>query len=366
MAILHYSGPPFDPAWRACYGLSDNKIWNAEPMNQALISQSFPRRLCAGFVFLAVLAGPAQAQSDRLLPVQADGSMPDVPARFGRANLTVQGLGSEKPLVRLRIGAHETTLPSCIARLIRSENLTQVQAAGSWRHALRKNGLPYYLSITFSVPDADPQRMVKSKLHFLFNLNDATLISAGAFEAGQSGLDGRFNALSLPAACHLNAPQAHFDAHRRIASHEAISRAAAAIDQAVTAANLRPRKTFISPSTREVGYALYYKQVARRIEEIGTRDFPQKDGKRLYGQLIVYIPIFQDGHLYMKDGGPRIEKSSGNADLDRAALAIVQSAAPFGPIPPAMRSPAADDVWILVSGLDFAHREAASSHLETK
>jgi protein TonB len=35
----------------------------------------------------------------------------------------------------------------------------------------------------------------------------------------------------------------------------------------------------------------------KRIEEFGTLNFPRKDGKKMYGELIVYIPIFQDGDL---------------------------------------------------------------------
>jgi len=142
-----------------------------------------------------------------------------------------------------------------------------------------------------------------------------------------------------------------------IESSKAIARAAAEIDQRIEDENKRPRKTFISPSTREVGYAMYYKEMSRRIEEIGTLNFPQKDGRKMYGELILYIPIFQDGTVYQKDGGIRIEKSSGNPDLDKAAIAIVRRAAPFGRFPTKMLSSDKDDLWVMVAGFKFTRQE---------
>jgi protein TonB len=134
---------------------------------------------------------------------------------------------------------------------------------------------------------------------------------------------------------------------------KAIARAAAEITQRIEDENKRPKKTFISPSTRAVGYALYYKEMQKRVEEIGTLNFPQANGQKLYGELVVEIPIFQDGSLYQKEGGPRIERSSGNPALDKAALAIVRRAAPFGRFPPNMRSTGKDDLWVIVTRFKF-------------
>jgi protein TonB len=137
----------------------------------------------------------------------------------------------------------------------------------------------------------------------------------------------------------------------------AISRAAAEITQAIEDQNKRPKKTFITPSTREVGYAIYYKQMQKRVEEVGTLNFPQQNGNKLYGELVMYIPIFQDGTLYLKDGGPRVERSSGNPALDRAALQIVRRAAPFGKFPPNMRSTDKDDLWVIITRFKFTRED---------
>jgi len=146
-------------------------------------------------------------------------------------------------------------------------------------------------------------------------------------------------------------------------STKAIARMTAEITQRISDENKRPKKTFISPSTREVGYAMYYKAMQKRVEEVGTLNFPQQNGKKLYGELVVYIPVFQDGSLYEKEGGPRIERSSGNAALDKAALAIVRRAAPFGKFPANMRSSDKDDLWIVVTRFKFTREEKLQAEL---
>jgi protein TonB len=146
-------------------------------------------------------------------------------------------------------------------------------------------------------------------------------------------------------------------------SSKAIARMAAEITQTIDDQNKRPKKTYITPSTREVGYAMYYKQMQRRVEEVGTLNFPQKNGRKLYGELVVYIPIFQDGTIYDKDGGARIEKSSGNDALDAAALAIVRRAAPFGKFPPNMLSNEKDDLWVIITRFKFTREEKMEANL---
>lgn len=95
----------------------------------------------------------------------------------------------------------------------------------------------------------------------------------------------------------------------------------------------RPQKRQLTPTTREVPFALYYTALRKKIEQTGTLHFPRSGGTKIYGELIVSIPLQQGGTLYEAEGGPRIERSSGNPLLDAAALAIVRRAAPFGRLP---------------------------------
>ena len=146
-------------------------------------------------------------------------------------------------------------------------------------------------------------------------------------------------------------------------SSKAIARATAEISTLIEDQNKRPKKTYITPSTQEVGYAMYYKAMQKRVEEVGMLNFPQVDGRKLYGELVVYIPIFQDGTIYLKDGGVRIEKSSGNPALDKAALAIVRRAAPFGRFPPNMLSSDKDDLWVIITRFKFTRDEKLETNL---
>lgn len=118
-------------------------------------------------------------------------------------------------------------------------------------------------------------------------------------------------------------------------------------------ADAKVAKTFISPSTKEVGYAMYYKVVQKRIERMGTCNFPQKGDKKLYGNLIVNIPIAQDGTIFQRDGGVKIERSSGNPDLDKAAIDIVHMAAPFDKLSEAAFVPRKENVWVIITRFTF-------------
>ncbi len=144
---------------------------------------------------------------------------------------------------------------------------------------------------------------------------------------------------------------------------KAIARQAAEISQTIDDQNKRPRKTFITPSTQEVGYAMYYKTMQKRIEDIGTLNFPQQNGRKLYGELVVQIPVFQDGSIYMKEGGAQVKISSGNPALDAAALAIVRRAAPFGRFPPNMLSNDKDDLWVITTRFKFTREERMETNL---
>ncbi|GAA4023782.1 TonB family protein [Actimicrobium antarcticum] len=146
-------------------------------------------------------------------------------------------------------------------------------------------------------------------------------------------------------------------------SSKSIARREAEISRNIEEYNKRPKKTQITPSTREVGYAMYYKALQDRIEKRGTVNFPQQDGKKLYGELVIYIPVYQDGTIYERDGGPRIERSSGKPALDNAALRIVRRSAPFGKFPPNMRSSGKDDVWEIITRFKFTREESLEAEL---
>lgn len=171
--------------------------------------------------------------------------------------------------------------------------------------------------------------------------------------------------LAVPRIAEVNKPNQmpQPDGMDNSESAKALARLEAEINKRIEDYNKRPKKTQITPSTREVGYAMYYASLQKRIENVGTLNFPQQAGKKLYGELVVYIPIFQDGSIYEKEGGPRVERSSGNQALDSAALRIVRRAAPFGRFPDNMRSNGKDDVWEIVTRFKFTREDALEAEL---
>lgn len=156
-----------------------------------------------------------------------------------------------------------------------------------------------------------------------------------------------------PPAEPANAAQ-DLEAARQLARREA------EIAKRIEDYNKRPRKTHISPRTREVGYALYFDAVRQKIEKVGTLNFPRENGDKLYGELVLSISVFQDGSLYQADGegGIVIERSSGNPALDAAAARIVHRAAPFGAFARNMRSADKNDVWIMTTSFKFTRDDA--------
>ena len=107
----------------------------------------------------------------------------------------------------------------------------------------------------------------------------------------------------------------------------------------------------ITASTRDPVYAMYFRALRSRIEHLGNINFPQRNGVRLYGELTVRIPVNRNGTIDDREGGVAVERSSGNHDLDNAALGIVRRAAPFGPFPRNAQTSA--DVWVIITRLKF-------------
>jgi len=107
----------------------------------------------------------------------------------------------------------------------------------------------------------------------------------------------------------------------------------AEIEHRLQADSAQPRRRYVGPDTREVVYAQYYDALRRRVELRGTRNFPEQNGRKLYGELVVMLTVNARGELIRT----RILEGSGDASLDRQAIAIAQAAGPFGRFSAAMR-----------------------------
>lgn len=88
---------------------------------------------------------------------------------------------------------------------------------------------------------------------------------------------------------------------------------------------------WVTPDTRESILAPYLDHWRRRIERIGTLNYPIAARRAgIQANPVLAVEIRSDGKLE----GARIERSSGYADLDHAALEILKLASPFNPFPP--------------------------------
>ncbi|MDG0857502.1 TonB family protein [Pelomonas puraquae] len=131
----------------------------------------------------------------------------------------------------------------------------------------------------------------------------------------------------------------------------------AEIEKRVNTENARPRKRYVSPAVREVVYAQYYDGLRRRIEERGTRDFPTYRGRKLYGELVMNIHVDHKGRVIETE----IVSPSGNPNLDKRAIAIVEAAAPFGNFTQEMLKGA--EVLIITSRFKFTRDQELETTL---
>jgi protein TonB len=133
----------------------------------------------------------------------------------------------------------------------------------------------------------------------------------------------------------------------------------AEIERRINSENSRPKKRYISPSTREEVYAVYYDTLRRTIEDRGTENFPIFNGRKLYGELTMIVTVNYDGRVLATE----VVESSGNNLLDKRAAAIARSAGPFGPFTAAMRKQA--DQILVVSRFKFTRDETLQARVSS-
>ena len=131
----------------------------------------------------------------------------------------------------------------------------------------------------------------------------------------------------------------------------------AEIEKRINEENARPKKRYISPATREEVYAMYYDRLRRKIEDRGTRNFPENQGRKLYGELTMNVTVDAEGRLLETE----IVLPSKSRVLDRRAVAIVRAAAPFGPFSAAMRKRA--DQLVITSRFKFTREDGLETTL---
>lgn len=136
-----------------------------------------------------------------------------------------------------------------------------------------------------------------------------------------------------------------------------LSKILAEIEKRINDENAKPKKRYISPSTREELYAVYYDSLRRKIEDKGTVNFPEQAGKKIYGELTMIVTVNFDGRILATE----VVQTSGNLTLDRRAQAIVKGTGPFDRFTEAMRAKA--DQIVVVSRFRFTRDETLETRL---
>ncbi len=98
----------------------------------------------------------------------------------------------------------------------------------------------------------------------------------------------------------------------------------------------RPKRKFVSASTKEYAWAQYLRGWVDRVERVGNLNYPDEARRRRIGGLVVIsVGVRRDGSVE----STRIIQSSNIPMLDNAAIRIVQLSAPFEPLPKTREDP---------------------------
>jgi protein TonB len=92
---------------------------------------------------------------------------------------------------------------------------------------------------------------------------------------------------------------------------------------------------WIAADTRESDVAVYLDGWRRKIERVGTINFPDVARRqKLSGTPVIEVTIGADGKLLQTI----VRRSSGHAEIDEAAMRILKLAAPYDPFPAVLSS----------------------------
>ena len=90
------------------------------------------------------------------------------------------------------------------------------------------------------------------------------------------------------------------------------------------------QQLWIAADTLESDVAVYLDSWRRKIERVGTMNFPDVARRqKLSGTPVIEVTIGSDGRLLETV----VRRSSGHAEIDEAAMRILKLAAPFDPFP---------------------------------
>ena len=136
-----------------------------------------------------------------------------------------------------------------------------------------------------------------------------------------------------PTPAAAPSPVRDTDAAPPVSRSAELAALSAEIERRLRAYPERPRRKWISARTREHEFAAYMDAWRRKIERVGTLNYPDHAARRgLSGNLLLEVALNADGTVE----DIALRRSSGQQILDDAAVRIVNLAAPFARFPEAI------------------------------
>ncbi|MDG2252492.1 MAG: TonB family protein [Methylophilaceae bacterium] len=119
-----------------------------------------------------------------------------------------------------------------------------------------------------------------------------------------------------------------------IDSNQILSNIKESIPITIKNINKKIRSKKISSSTADYEYRLYFEAWRQKVERIGALNYPEAAKSGIFGSLRLTVSLNQDGNVQ----DMVINKSSGYAALDEAAISIVRMGAPYAKFSNRMRN----------------------------
>ena len=115
----------------------------------------------------------------------------------------------------------------------------------------------------------------------------------------------------------------------------AIANLSAEIQEKLESRAKRPRRKYVSATTKEYRYAAYMEAWRAKVERIGNINYPEEARRRgIHGAVMLDVALNRDGSV----AAISVRRSSGVTVLDDAAIRSVRLAAPYDPLPPEIRN----------------------------
>jgi hypothetical protein len=144
------------------------------------------------------------AHEDRIITLNADGSLAGIPVEYGPATLRVNfsqqsARDASIKSIDLTLGENQVHLPICVTGLINTREMSQIRASASWYHD--ESILPHYLNFDFFDPGYNESRSANSGYKLLFNLHNGRLIRMEALVVSGDGKGPQYVPVDVSYLC---------------------------------------------------------------------------------------------------------------------------------------------------------------------